>query len=129
MWRRLSAIANTYDKSFRDISAIGVPARTTHAEPSWHLYTLRLTHDQLAISRDEFIQQLATAQIGTSVHYSPLHQHPNYAQNSRYSSAHFPHADQAFQDILSLPIYSAMTDQDVADVVDAVISTVRQHTR
>ena len=129
MWRRRSAIANTYDKSFRDISAIGVPARTTHAEPSWHLYSLRLTHDQLAISRDEFIQQLATAQIGTSVHYRPLHQHPKYAQNSRYSSAHFPHADQAFQDILSLPIYSAMTDQDVADVVDAVISTVRQHTR
>ncbi len=129
MWRRRSVIAETYDKSFRDIPAISVPARATHTDPSWHLYTLRLKHNLLTINRDQFIQQLANAQIGTSVHYKPLHQHPKYAQNSRYSSAQFPQADQAFQDILSLPIYSAMTDQDVADVVDAVIDTVNRHTR
>ena len=81
---------------------------------------LRLNLDQLRLDRAEFVQQLKELNIGTSVHFIPLHLHPYYRETYGYVPSDFPVAFGEFQRAISLPIYSKMRDQDVNDVINAV---------
>jgi dTDP-4-amino-4,6-dideoxygalactose transaminase len=67
--------------------------------------------------------------IGSSVHFIPLHLHPFYRQNFGYQPGDFPMAAAVYQRIVSLPIYPNMTDADVDDVIGAVRSIVGRHRR
>jgi dTDP-4-amino-4,6-dideoxygalactose transaminase len=73
------------------------------------------------MNRDDFIDSLTAAGIGTSVHFIPLHLHSYYKDKYGYVPEDFPVAKEQFQRVVSLPIYSAMTDGDVARVIEAVI--------
>jgi dTDP-4-amino-4,6-dideoxygalactose transaminase len=83
---------------------------------AWHLYVVRLT-DAAQIGRDELIQKLSDHGIGTSVHYIPLHRHPYWSQRYQLRPEQFPEADAAYQCMVSLPLYTKMTDQDQARVI------------
>jgi dTDP-4-amino-4,6-dideoxygalactose transaminase len=102
--------------------ALDLPARPgpggVHA---WHLFVVRLT-DDARIGRDELIQKLADSGIGTSVHYIPLHRQPYWSQRYRLEPSQFPVAEQASRRIVSLPLYTRMTDDDQK----RVISTLRE---
>lgn len=118
--RRREELAFRYDRSLKDLDVrlpAHAPAGDTHA---WHLYTIRLKSDAL-VSRDEFIQKMSDAGIGTSVHFIPLHLHPYWRDTYRLSPLRFPVATRAFYGIVSLPLYSRMSDSDQ----DRVISTIR----
>src|SRR5206468_2606428 len=80
----------------------------THA---WHLYVVRLT-SEAGIGRDELIQKLSDRGIGTSVHYIPLHRHPYWRDTYRLRPEQFPVADAAYQAMVSLPLYTKMSDED-----------------
>lgn len=86
---------------------------------SWHIYAIRLL-DDAPVSRDEFIQQMAAAGVGTSVHFIPLHLHPYWRDTLRLRPDDFPVATDAYTRVVSLPIFSAMTDEQVDRVIDAV---------
>jgi perosamine synthetase len=88
---------------------------------AWHLYVIKLRTEALAIDRNIFSEKMNEQGIGTSVHFIPLHRHPFYRASFKYFPQDFPVAEQAFERILSLPIYPGMTN----DQVDRVISTVR----
>jgi dTDP-4-amino-4,6-dideoxygalactose transaminase len=88
----------------------------THA---WHLYVVRLA-DGAGIERDRFIEHLYAAGIGCSVHYIPLHLHPYWRDRYGLDAAHFPHSQHAYERMLSLPLYTRMTDADVLRVAAAV---------
>jgi dTDP-4-amino-4,6-dideoxygalactose transaminase len=90
---------------------------------------LRLVPEVLTIDRDTFIARLVAMNIGVSVHFIPLHLHPYYRDKYGFAPTDFPNAYEAFQRILSLPIYPKMTDDDVQDVIDAVRSLVEEHQR
>ena len=96
---------------------------------AWQLYILRLNLDRLKISRGQFIEELRTRRIGSSVHFIPLHIHPYYRERYGYEPGDFPVAYGEYQRVVSLPIYSKMTDQDVEDVVDAVVDIVNAFRR
>ena len=98
------------------IAAPQAPACETHA---WHLYVLRLA-DGAGVPRDRFIEQLFEAGIGCSVHYIPLHLHPYWRDRYALSPAQFPHSQHAYERMVSLPLYTRMTDADVQRVVQAV---------
>ena len=83
----------------------------------------------LRIDRDAFIEALRDRNIGTSVHFIPLHLHPYYQQVWGYAPGQLPGAERAFGCAVSLPLYPAMTDGDVDDVVAAVADVVRRHRR
>jgi len=83
---------------------------------AWHLYVVRLT-DKARIGRDELIQQLSDYGIGTSVHFIPLHRHPYWRNTYRLKPGQFPEADAAYQSMLTLPLYTKMTDADQQRVV------------
>jgi dTDP-4-amino-4,6-dideoxygalactose transaminase len=83
---------------------------------AWHLYVVRLA-EAANIGRDDLIQQLSEHGIGTSVHYIPLHRHPYWSQRYHLRPEQFPEADAAYQCMLSLPLYTKMTDQDQTRVI------------
>ena len=85
------------------------PAGEKHA---WHLYVVRLA-DGAGIGRDRFIERLFDAGIGCSVHYIPLHLHPTGASATASSPAMFPHSQHAYERMVSLPLYTRMTEADV----------------
>ena len=117
--QRRAQIAAAYDQAFAGLPLVtpSLPAPgDTHA---WHLYVVRLA-DGAGIERDRFIERLFELGVGCSVHYIPLHLHPYWRDRYGLDAAMFPHSQHAYERMVSLPIYSRMSDDDVARVVDAV---------
>ncbi|MCZ7663025.1 MAG: DegT/DnrJ/EryC1/StrS family aminotransferase [Thermoleophilia bacterium] len=129
MWRRRCEIAARYDAAFSAIPALEIPTVHRHVRSAWHLYMLRLDLELLTIDRAEFIREMHARNVGTSVHFIPLHLHPYYRHAYGYRPEDFPVALREFSREVSLPIYSAMSDADVEDVVQAVRAVVAEHRR
>ena len=127
LWERRRAIAQRYTEAFSEWPEIEPPPNPAHVEHAWHLYLLRLRTERLAITRDAFIQSLTQANIGTSVHFIPLHLHPFYRNMYQLAADDFPAALDAYQRVISLPIYPGMTDGDVEDVIAAVEQIIAAH--
>jgi dTDP-4-amino-4,6-dideoxygalactose transaminase len=120
---RRAAIAARYEQALSGlplITAPQAPAGETHA---WHLYPIRLKAEA-GIARDRFIERLYDLGIGCSVHYIPLHLQPYWRDRYGLKATDFPHSQHAFEQMLSLPIYTRMTDADVERVIDAVRRTL-----
>lgn len=129
LWKKRTAIASRYLEAFADLEELEMPPISTNASHAWHLFILRIRPEKLAITRNEFIEQLKGFGIGTSVHFIPLHLHPFYARTYGYRSGDFPNAEDSFRRCMSLPLFPGMTDADVEHVVSAVRSTVERHTK
>jgi dTDP-4-amino-4,6-dideoxygalactose transaminase len=127
MWRRRCAIARRYHEAFSPHAFIEVPPARPDAQHAWHLYMLRLHLDRLTIDRAAFIEALKQRNIGTSVHFIPLHVHPYYREVYGYQPEDFPIAYREYLREISLPIYSSMSDADVQDVIDAVLEVGHAH--
>jgi dTDP-4-amino-4,6-dideoxygalactose transaminase len=108
---RRQCLAAEYNTALRGLP-LRLPALpgpgSTHA---WHLYVVRLT-DEARIGRDELISKLSERGIGTSVHFIPLHRQPIWRDSCRLSPDQFPAAEAAFMRMLSLPLYTKMSDTD-----------------
>lgn len=129
MWERRVDIARRYGEAFGSLLELQVPEVMPWAGHAWQLYLLRLNLDRLKISRGQFIEELRARRIGSSVHFIPLHIHPYYREKYGYEPEDFPTAYAQYQRVVSLPIYSKMTDADVEDVVDAVVDIVNSSRR
>ena len=86
---------------------------------AWHLYVVRLT-DEAPIGRDAFIEAMYAAGIGCSVHYIPLHLQPYWRDRYGLTTAMFPHSQRAYECMVSLPLYTRMSDSDADRVCDTV---------
>ncbi|MEO3693282.1 DegT/DnrJ/EryC1/StrS family aminotransferase [Roseateles paludis] len=116
---RREAIAARYQAAFADLPVILPPEAPEGDTHSWHLYVLRLA-DTAPIDRDAFIEGMFAAGIGCSVHYVPLHLHPYWRDRYGLMPEQFPHSQKAFETMVSLPLYTAMSDADVERVIGAV---------
>lgn len=125
MQRRRCEIANAYSQAFRDVEEIELPASHHDVLHAWHLFVVRLRIDTLKIGRDEFVDRLTSSNIGTSVHFIPIHMHSYYRKKYGYHPMDFPVAYENFQRMFSLPLNPSMTDDDVADVIEAVRNIAR----
>ena len=112
-------IAALYDAAFAGLPLLPPPRPRAGDQHAWHLYVLRLA-DGAGIERDRFIERLFDAGIGCSVHYIPLHLHPYWRERYALRPEQFPQSQKAYERMLSLPLYTRMTDADVQRVVDAV---------
>jgi dTDP-4-amino-4,6-dideoxygalactose transaminase len=124
MWARRAEIAHRYNQAFSPLPELEVPNEPPGSQHAWHLYILRLNLSRLRISRNQFIQELKDRHISTSVHFIPLHLHPYYRETYGYRPDDFPVAHREYQRAISLPIYSKMSDQDIQDVIHAVLNVV-----
>ena len=117
--QRREELAALYDAGLAGLPLVPAPHAPAGEQHAWHLYVVRLT-DDAAIARDRFIEQLYEAGIGCSVHYIPLHLHPYWRDRYALDAAQFPHSQRAYERMVSLPLYTRMTDADVQRVVQAV---------
>ena len=117
--QRRAQIATAYDQAFAGLPLVTPPLPAPGETHAWHLYVVRLA-DDAGIERDRFIEALFQRGIGCSVHYIPLHLHPYWRDRYGLDAATFPHSQQAYERMVSLPIYSRMSDDDVERVIGAV---------
>lgn len=113
-------IAGIYDQGLATLDEAATPVVRDGVEHAWHLYPIRLELERLRISRQEFVAMMRSRNIGTSVHFIPLHLHPYYRSTYHYQPQDFPNASYAYERVVSLPIYPSMTDGDASDVIGAV---------
>ena len=116
--KRRQEIASKYDQTFSGLSAIEPLAVTSNVSHVYHLYVIKLRD----IERDKVFSLLRTAGIGVNVHYIPVHLHPFYRERFGTKEGMCPAAEVVYKQILSLPMFSALTNEDV----DTVISVVRE---
>jgi dTDP-4-amino-4,6-dideoxygalactose transaminase len=126
MNERRQEIARQYDSAFGAHPAFELPGLAPYSTHPYHLYVLRLNLEALTIDRAAFISHLREANIGASVHWIPLHMHPYYRDTYGYHPEDYPVAYAQYQRIISLPIYSAMSEGDVTDVIVAVTQIAEQ---
>ncbi len=124
--RRREVVAR-YQEGLGDLAALELPIELPWAESSWHLFVLRLKKEQLRIDRNAFIDELKARNIGTSVHYLPVHMHPYYRDKYGYRPEDNPVAADAYSRMLSLPLHAGLTDGDVDDVIQAVRELTLAH--
>jgi dTDP-4-amino-4,6-dideoxygalactose transaminase len=117
-------IAKLYTEGFSQCEEIQVPTVLADRESAWHLYVLRLNLDRLTIGRAEVVELLKQRGVGTSVHFIPLHMHPYYRDAYHYCHESFPVALKEYFRSISLPIYSGMSLDQVAYVIEQVIEVV-----
>jgi perosamine synthetase len=127
MRQRREMIAERYHSAFRGRAELQIPAGQPDCKHAWHLYALRLNLNHLQIDRAQFVQELRKRSIGASVHFIPLHCHPYYRETYGYRPEDFPVAWREYRREVSMPIYSRMTDQDIDDVIAAVLEIIDAH--
>jgi dTDP-4-amino-4,6-dideoxygalactose transaminase len=133
MQKRRRQIVAQYHDAFAEVLELQVPAERGEVEHAWHLYALRLRPERLrwkpAQAQREFIAELKRRNIGASVHFIPLHQQPFYRDTYGLRDEDFPVTTREAQRLVSLPLFTQMTDADVRDVIVAVLDTVKQNRR
>lgn len=125
MQARRRQIFEAYNAGFRALEELELPVERPGVESALHLYVVRLNLDLLTIDRARFIEELKARNIGTSVHFIPVHQHSYYRERYGYAPDAYPVAAREFERIVSLPLNPRMTDGDVADVIEAVEAVLR----
>ncbi|MEZ6128439.1 MAG: DegT/DnrJ/EryC1/StrS family aminotransferase [Planctomycetaceae bacterium] len=120
MQQRRRDIVAQYQTAFENDPAFQTPVCRAHVTHAWHLYVLRLRDDNATINRNSLIDELNARNIGTSVHFIPIHIHSYYANRYGWKPHDFPVALDSFNRMLSLPLSPKMTDRDVTDVIEAV---------
>nr|WGD62588.1 DegT/DnrJ/EryC1/StrS family aminotransferase [Bacillus subtilis] len=126
MQKRREEIAGRYQTAFQQISGLITPFVHDDGRHAWHLYVLQVDDKKAGVTRGEMITALKDKyNIGTSVHFIPVHIHPYYQKQFGYKEADFPNAMNYYKRTLSLPLYPSMSDDDVDDVIEAVRDIVK----
>lgn len=107
-------IAYQYNQKLKPVTAIMTPTTKPNYDPSWHLYVIQLALDKLSVSRDQVYKALRAENIGVNVHYIPVPWH-TYYQKLGYEKGQWPITEMIYEKVLSLPMWSGMSDDDVGD--------------
>ena len=117
--KRRREIVEQYNEAFRRLPELFVQEEIAESDTVRHLYILRIVPERLKIDRRGFFEALAAENIACNVHYIPVYWHPYY-EKLGYQKGICPNAEKLYNEILSLPLYYSLTDEDVADVIAAV---------
>jgi perosamine synthetase len=113
-------IAHRYLEALADVEEIELPPDDGNRIHAWHLFPIRLRLDAVSIDRAAFIAELGRAGIGSSVHWRPLHLHPYYRRTFGWRPDECPAATAVWERLVSLPIFSAMREDEITTVVAVV---------
>lgn len=113
-------VAEIYLDALRDIAEIELPPVDENRLHSWHLFPIRIIQSELSIDRNTFAEELRKRGVGFSVHWRPLHLHPLYSSKYGWQGEHFPNATLLWSRIISLPIFPAMTSDEIEKVFESV---------
>jgi perosamine synthetase len=120
MRRERESIAERYREALADVREIRLPAEDVNRIHSWHLFPVRLQLQRLSICRNTFMERLTKAGVGCSMHWRPLHLHPYYRDKFGYRPEDFPVATNVWKQLISLPIFPGMREDEVEHVIASV---------
>lgn len=126
---RRQAIAATYDTALAEIAGISPLAVRDDVSHAYHLYVVQLDPQVLTVDRGQVFRALRAEGIGVNVHYVPVYLHPYYQRHFGTGAGLCPRAEAAYERIFSLPMFPAMTDADVVDVLAAVGKVMEAYRR
>jgi len=121
---RRRELAALYNKAFSKIEAVRPLTQKADRKSSWHLYVVKLDLSKIRTTRKDVFSSLRDEGIGVNVHYIPVYWHPYY-QKLGYKKGLCPVAEKAYEEIVTLPLFCAMSDSDAAQVVSAVKKTLQ----
>ncbi len=124
--QRRRHLADLYNKLLCNVKGIKIPYFPDEGKPIWHLYVIEVDEKEAGISRDIFIEKLLEKSIGTSVHFIPQHIQPYYSKKYHLKATDLPVCYEVYNRIVSLPLYTKMSDKDVATVAEAIRDIVRR---
>jgi perosamine synthetase len=126
---RRREIANRYTENFRQIPGLVLPGVRPDVNPAWHLYPIRVDVTRFQVSRSEVFRELRAQGLGVNVHYIPVHLHPYYRERFSYRLGQFPVTEEAYERLISLPMFHSMTDQDVKKVINVLRKIMGRYRR
>jgi dTDP-4-amino-4,6-dideoxygalactose transaminase len=116
---RRRKIASSYEVELAGLPLV-LPSKPSWATHAWHIFPVRLALEELAVRRSHIVRALHAENIGVAVHYLPVHLLRYYQDRFGYGEGDFPIAENAYERLITLPLFPAMSDEDVADVVSAL---------
>ena len=122
--KRRSEIAKRYNEAFADFPAINPLVVSPNVLHSYHLYVVKINFASLRTDKTKLFQTLCEKRIAINVHYIPVHLHPFYKERYHTGAGLCPFAEAAYQQIISLPMFPGMTDEDVDRVIEVLIEAV-----
>lgn len=123
---RRKEIVAKYDEAFSKLPQIFVQKTIPQSDTTRHLYIIQLKLDKLNCTRRQFFDAMAAENVQCQVHYVPVYWFPFY-QHKGYKKGLCPKAEEMYKGIMSIPLYPALTDQDVDDVIHAVTKIVEYY--
>lgn len=126
---RRREIAARYGAAFRELTGIAISGERESVTSAWHLYPIRVDKKTLGADRKQVFRALRAENIGVNVHYIPVHLHSYYRERFGHRAGEYPIAEAAYEQLISLPMFHGMSDQDVDDVIAAVRKVALHHSR
>jgi dTDP-4-amino-4,6-dideoxygalactose transaminase len=126
---RRTRYAVKYNEAFAGIDEIELPEAAVNGRHAWHLYALRLNLEALTIDRARFIAELRRRNIGASVHFIPIQLHPFFKKWADLPENQCPRSLELYPRLVSLPLYPAMTEEEVSYVARSVREIVAEHSK
>ncbi len=121
---RRRQIAARYRDELGDLAEITLPRTRAGVSPVYHLFVIQLNRERLRVDRKRIYDALRAENIGVGVHYIPVHRQPYYGREFGCCEGDHPVAEDYYARALTLPVFPAMTDADVSDVISAVRKVV-----
>ncbi len=127
--RRRRTIVERYCAALADCAEVELPTSRPEVDHAWHLFVVRMRHERLKVHRDQVIEELNAAGIGTSVHFIPLHVHSFYREHFGYNEDSLPKATEQWERMISLPLYPGLEEREVDRVAATLKQVLERHRR
>ena len=121
---RRKHIVNQYNTAFAGIPHVKLPYRNSEQVSCFHLYVLQIDFEAIGTTRNDFMKKLADKGIGTQVHYIPVHTQPYYKTHYNYKIGDYPIAEHYYERALSLPLYPALSDDEVRYIIKTITEMI-----
>lgn len=119
-WNRRKEIALKYIDAFSDITGLSLPPDDPMGLHSWHLFRITIDPQKAKVGRDTLCEELKERKIGSSLHFIPIYEHSFYRTKFKYNREDYPNANKMYSQVLSIPLFAGMKNEDVDDVIRAV---------
>ena len=127
--KRRQEIATLYNAAFADVATVTPLVVNSNVSHAYHLYVIKLELDMLHADRAEIFAALRAEGIGVNVHYIPVHLHPYYRKQFGTGPGLCSVAEDAYEKIITLPVFPNMDDNDANDVIEAVVKVIKAYQR
>lgn len=126
--KRRTEIAERYAAALAGVTSVTLPVVARHVRHAWHIFPILLDLERLTADRRTVLAALRAENVGAAVHYVPAYWHPYY-ETLGYRRGLCPRAEAAFERLLTLPLFPAMSDADAGDVIGALAKVLRYYAR